>query len=181
MAEPGESEKHENCLLVTKQVHLEETQVTGTGIAGWATARVLHILPLGGFRNWDRQGKEGFPRDCRGTPALIKGHSMIKVRSKSYFWGWWEVEVERTVQNTGQGKKWGIRRKFRLGVGDACLMFHWDYWGCRCPWWCYEYLRLDIRRVGGKVIFPGTWCSLKKVLFRDHCVQPYGLSQETDH
>lgn len=61
-------------------------------------------------------------------------------------------------------------------------MSHWDYHqGCRCPWWCYEYLRLDIRRVRGKVIFPGTQRSLRNVLFRDHCLQSCGFDQEGDH
>lgn len=132
-----------------------------------------------GFRNRDRQGKEGFVRDYKGMLVLIKTHSMMRARSKNCFWSWWEVE--RTAQPTGQGKKWGIRRKFRLGVVDACLKSHWEYWVRRCPQRCYEYLSLDIRRVKGKVIFPDTWCSLRNMLFRDHCVQSYGFSQERDH
>lgn len=181
MAEPGESEK------TWKPSTHDKTGTSGrnTSHRHWncwlSHSSCTTNSALGeGFRNWDRQGKEGFVRDCKGMPVPIKSHSMMRARSKSCFWGSWEME--RTVQPTGQGKKWGIRRKFRLGIGDACLMPHWDYHqGCRCPWWCYEYPRLGIRRVRGKVIFPGTQCSLRNVPFRDHCLQSYGFDQEGDH
>ena len=180
VAEPGESGK------TWKQSTHDKAGTSGrnTSHRHW-NCRLSHSActtnsALGeGFRNWDRQGKEGFARDCKGMPVLIKSHSMMRARSKSCFWGWWEVE--RTVQPTGQGKKWGIRRKFRLGVGDACLMSHWDYQGCRCPWQCYEYLRPDIRRVRRKVIFPGIQRSLRSMLFRDLSVQSYGFGREGDH
>lgn len=132
-----------------------------------------------GLGNWDRQGKVRFVRDCKGMLVLIKKYSMMRARSKSCFWGW--CEVDRTVQTMGQEKKWGIRRNFKLGVGHTCLMSHWDYQGCWCSWWCYKYLRQGIRRVRGKIIFPGTWSCLRNVLFLDHCVQSYDFGQEWGH
>lgn len=39
---------------------------------------VLQTLPVGGFRNWDRQGKEGFVRDYKGMLGLGKSHSIMR-------------------------------------------------------------------------------------------------------
>lgn len=83
--------------------------------------------------------KKGLVWDCKEMLELTKSHSVMRARNKSYSWDLWEVE--RTVHCTGQEKKWGIRRKISLGVRDACLMSHWGYWGCMCPWQCHEYIR----------------------------------------
>lgn len=143
---------------MAKQIHLKETQVTGTGHCAWNTNSAIGE----GFRNWDTQRKQGFVRDCKGMPVLINSHNRMRTRSKSYFRGWWEMK--RMMQLMEQGKKWSIRRKFRLSVGETCLMSHWNYHGCKRSWWCYEYLRMDSRRVRGKVIFPSTQQSQKCAL-----------------
>lgn len=135
--------------------------------------------PWGGIQKLGQARKREVCERLQGNSGTYKSHSTIRARSKSCFWGW--REVERTVQPTGWGKRWGIRRKFRLSVGDTCLMSHWDYQGCRCRWRCYEYLRMGIRKVRGKVIFPGAWCSLRNVLFRDHGVWSYDFGQEGGH
>lgn len=97
-----------------------------------------------GFKTGTGKEKKGLVWDCKEMSVLTKSHSVMRVRNKSYVWDLWEVE--RTLQSPGQEKRWGIRWKISLGVGAVCLMSHWGYWGCMCPWHWHEYIRTVKRR-----------------------------------
>lgn len=101
---------------------------------------VVQILHLGRDSETETgKEKKGLVWDYKEMPVLKKSHGVMSARNKSYVWDLWEVE--RTVQPTGQEKRWGIRGKISLGVRDACLMCHWGYWGCMCPWQWHECIR----------------------------------------
>jgi len=136
--------------------------------AGWATVHILQIPHLG------KNSAIGTGKEKRGLWETT--------RKSRYFWRatvWQGKEQKLLLRLVGSREGDGCHREGkdvrhqRKEVQVGCRGHIWRHTvnsGAACVPHGSMYLRQDIRRAGGKVIFPSTQHSIRNQLLKDDCV-----------